>query len=162
MHVVILTVINFLLDLSSKDESPVAEENTYSNDQEPESSENHSSSVIDSISNISPVEEYDQSKAEVPLATEASQHSISHTAPVYSNFGLVPQKIGSPFPTLEGAEMHARDTARLPGFVVSLETLAFIFLFLKLFLPLILVFSSIDYIAYRRYFKSCTATCRRH
>lgn len=121
-----------MLNCSSRDEShDVAEENTYSDDQQPERPENNSSSAADCLSNISPAADYDQSKADVSLVTEASQRSIIHTAPVYSNFGLVPQKIGSPFPTFEGAELHARDTSHLPGFVVSLETLAFIFLFLK-------------------------------
>lgn len=122
-----------MLDLSSRDESDVAEENTYSDDQQPERPENNSSSAVECLSNISPVEDYDLSKADVPLVTEVSQRSVIHTAPVYSNFGLVPPKIGSPIPTFEGAEMHARDTSHLPGFVVSFETLAFIFLFLIFF-----------------------------
>ncbi|XP_020597522.1 GBF-interacting protein 1-like isoform X3 [Phalaenopsis equestris] len=101
----------------SRDESPLTEENTYSDDQQPEMPENHSASAIESLSSISPVADYDQSTPEVSLAKEASQHSIIHTAPVYSNFGLVAQKIGSPFPAFEATEIHARDTARLPGFI---------------------------------------------
>lgn len=102
----------------SREESPVAEENTYSDDQQPERPENHSSSATDNLSTVSPASDYDQSKEEVSLVTEASERSIIHTAPVYSNFGLVPQKIGSSFPTFEGSDIPARDTARLPSFVV--------------------------------------------
>ncbi|PKU82343.1 GBF-interacting protein 1-like isoform X2 [Dendrobium catenatum] len=102
----------------SRDESPVAEGNTYSDDRQLERPENHESSAVDILSIISPVADFDQSKAEVPMVTEPSQRSIIHAAPVYSNFGSAPQKIGSPFSTFDAADIHARDTARLPGFVV--------------------------------------------
>ncbi|KAL0916104.1 hypothetical protein M5K25_013587 [Dendrobium thyrsiflorum] len=102
----------------SRDESPVAEGNTYSDDRQLEKTENHASSAVDILSNISPVADFEQSKEEVSMVTEASQRSIIHATPVYSNFGSAPQKIGSPFSTFEGADIHARDTARLPGFVV--------------------------------------------
>lgn len=70
-------------------------------------------------STIPAAPEYDQSKTEAAPATDSSQHSVIHTSPAYSNFGLVPQMLGNQFATVEGAEPQARDVTRIPSFLVS-------------------------------------------
>ncbi|KAK8968777.1 hypothetical protein KSP40_PGU018369 [Platanthera guangdongensis] len=124
---VYLTIRTSLLEFSGRDETPVAQENIYSEDQQPEMPENHLSSITDISSNIFTDADYDQSKE---VATDRSQHSVIHAAPVFSNFGLMPQMVSSPFSNFQGTDIHAREATRLPGFVVSIEFMAVIFLFL--------------------------------
>ncbi|KAK8969567.1 hypothetical protein KSP40_PGU003893 [Platanthera guangdongensis] len=77
-----------------RDETPVAQENIYSEDQQPEMPQNHLSNITDISSNIFTDADYDQSKE---VATDRSQHSVIHAAPVFSNFGLMPQMVPQPF-----------------------------------------------------------------
>ncbi|KAL0919474.1 hypothetical protein M5K25_011569 [Dendrobium thyrsiflorum] len=102
---------------STVDSSKVTEENDYQGDQQASIPENQTVG-LDIPSSISPAAENDQSKSEASLASEVLQHSVIHTAPVYSNFGLVPPMLGSHFSALESADPQAHETARLPSFIV--------------------------------------------
>ncbi|PKU69692.1 GBF-interacting protein 1-like isoform X1 [Dendrobium catenatum] len=105
------------LPSSTVDSSKVAEENNYQGDQQASIPENQTVG-LEILSSISPAAENDQSKSEGSLASEVLQHSVIHTAPVYSNFGLVPPMLGSHFSALESADPQAHETARLPSFIV--------------------------------------------
>ncbi|KAG0465057.1 hypothetical protein HPP92_019221 [Vanilla planifolia] len=106
------------LPLSTSGESPAAQDNNYADDQQADAPDDHSSNVADIPSDISPATDYVKAKPVVTLAAEGPHQSVIHAAPAYSNFGLVPQMLGSPFAPFESQDIQTRDTARLPGFVV--------------------------------------------
>ncbi|KAJ6824682.1 GBF-interacting protein 1-like [Iris pallida] len=79
-----------------------------------------SSREPDTSSSIPTSPEYDQVKPpEATVAQEGPQYSVVHTAPIYSNFGLVPQILGNQFATFDGSEPQACDGTRIPSFVVQ-------------------------------------------
>ncbi|KAJ6839306.1 GBF-interacting protein 1-like [Iris pallida] len=99
-------------------EEPVSStQNASTSNQEEENAEQPQS--VPDISSSMPIPEYDQVKPEAALAQEGSQYSVVHTAPTYSNFGLVPQILGNQFATFDGAEPQARDATSIPSFVVQ-------------------------------------------
>ncbi|XP_020584296.1 GBF-interacting protein 1-like [Phalaenopsis equestris] len=105
------------LPSSTVDSAKVTEENNYLGDQQPNMPENESV-ALDFSSSLSPAAENDQSKSEPSLALEGLKNSVIHTAPVYSNFGLVPAMLGSHFTASESADPQAHETARFPSFIV--------------------------------------------
>ncbi|KAK8962842.1 hypothetical protein KSP40_PGU006971 [Platanthera guangdongensis] len=100
---------------STIESSKVAEENSETDQQS--SVPGSQSEELDIPSSISPGAENHQSKLEASSNSEL-HHSVIHTAPVYSNFGLVPPMLGNHFPAVKSADPQAHDTARVPTFVV--------------------------------------------
>lgn len=82
--------------------------------------ENISTKEPEISSDVHAALENDQPKPEATLTPEGPQLLVVHTAPTYSNFGLVPPVLGSQFTTVEGAEPQAHEASHVPGFVVSL------------------------------------------
>ncbi|KAJ8498773.1 hypothetical protein OPV22_009325 [Ensete ventricosum] len=68
---------------------------------------------------ISTAVENDQCKQEASVATEGSQNLVVQSAPSYPSFGLDTQVLGSQFVPFESSEPQARDTSRLPNFLVQ-------------------------------------------
>ena len=111
-------------DIADHSRSPAKmPENLTSSSDHPESPaeipEHLTSREPDISSSIPTPSEYDQSKTEAASAPDGSQYSVVHTAPTYSNFGLVPPMLGNQFATFEGAEPQARDATHTPSFLVS-------------------------------------------
>ncbi|KAJ6824574.1 GBF-interacting protein 1-like [Iris pallida] len=110
-------------------EEPISSEQTASTTHEtdyadqprsvPQMPEHLSSREQEISTSIPAAPENDQLKPEAAVAPEGSQYSVVHTAPTYSNFGLIPQILGNQFTTFEGAELQARDATRIPSFVVQ-------------------------------------------
>ncbi|KAK8936520.1 hypothetical protein KSP39_PZI012782 [Platanthera zijinensis] len=96
---------------STIESSKVVEENSETDQQS--SVPGSQSEELDIPSSISPGAENHQSKFEASSNLEL-HHSVIHTAPVYSNFGLVPPMLGSHFPAVKSADPQAHDTARVP------------------------------------------------
>ncbi|URD92625.1 hypothetical protein MUK42_01212 [Musa troglodytarum] len=62
--------------------------------------------------------EYDQSKQQANVSPEGPQNLVIQSAPSYPSLGMAPQVLGSQFSPFENSEPQARDSSRLPNFLV--------------------------------------------
>ncbi|RWW15718.1 hypothetical protein GW17_00020427 [Ensete ventricosum] len=62
--------------------------------------------------------EYDQSKQQANVSPEGPQNLVIQSATSYPSLGMAPQVLGSQFSPFENSEPQARDSSRLPNFLL--------------------------------------------